>query len=840
MNLATEILAWSEKQPLWRRDLMRRLALTPTLTDPDAAEVLELIAAANRGAAAQVQARPLARTDLPRVGSEPVELVRVAELVNVNGLADGQEIVFGPQLNLLYGGNGAGKTGYTRVFKRSCRAVDDERLLGDVYSGDTTPPQATIAIATATGEQVLRVDLTRPGPPVLSTINVFDGRCAGVYATQETIAFTPAPLRIFDRLAAAQLALRETVDARLAELERQRPALGDIAPETEARRLADTLSATSDIAAVASFTTLGEIEMNALAALDVELAQLQQSGPEALAARAEREAAAIGTVVARIEQLEAGLDDNTVTRLAETRTALAVTAEAVELARTGAFAAESVAETGSPGWRMLWEAARKFAEHDCGRKFPPPEGATCPLCQQPLNAEAGARLSRFEAFVQSTVERDAAAARTRLTTELAAIEALRVGEVEQLPGVSVVALEDIELHRLTKAFLDGAAIRAAALATGTSADLPEPPTEQLRRLVTARHELAAHQRALADPAKHAAVARDARELRARKQLGERLPDLRSWHATLGEIALLQKVRRALDTTAITNKQRELTRAAVSEELRRRMHEELDALGFGHLQVELGCRGSRGQTKMRAELTGTDAPPECVLSSGELRAVSLAFFLAEVACSGQTDPIVVDDPTDSFAPEHRRHFARRLLEESARRQVVVLTHDLALIYELEQRAENAGVECRSQSVRRVAGRPGVTHPDLPWVAARVKQRRGDLNARLQTIEKLNRTGDERYEDEVRLAVELLRETWERSFEERVLNGAMTRFEPGVHTQQLTKSAIDPELVRRMDAGMTETSQWVHDQPRGGHATIPSPEELREALAHLDEFLALAPK
>jgi hypothetical protein len=70
--------------------------------------------------------------------------------------------------------------------------------------------------------------------------------------------------------------------------------------------------------------------------------------------------------------------------------------------------------------------------------------------------------------------------------------------------------------------------------------------------------------------------------------------------------------------------------------------------------------------------------------------------------------------------------------------------------------------------------------------------------------------------------------------------MTRFEPGVPTQQLTKSAVDPELVRRMDAGMTETSQWVHDQPRGGHATIPSPEELREALAHLDEFLALAPK
>jgi hypothetical protein len=200
------------------------------------------------------------------------------------------------------------------------------------------------------------------------------------------------------------------------------------------------------------------------------------------------------------------------------------------------------------------------------------------------------------------------------------------------------------------------------------------------------------------------------------------------------------------------------------------------------------------------------------------------------------PIVVDDPTLGFAPEHRRH----LIEECARRQVVVLTHDLALVWELEQRAESAGLDSRSLCLRRVAGRPGVVRPDLPWLAARVKQRRGDLNARMQTLEKMHRTGDERYDDEAHLFVELLCETWERSFEEKVLNGAVTRFEPAVHTQQLAKSAVNAEFVTRIDAGMTETSQWVHDQPRGGHATVPSPAELKEALVHLDEFLTLVAK
>ena len=40
-------------------------------------------------------------------------------------------------------------------------------------------------------------------------------------------------------------------------------------------------------------------------------------------------------------------------------------------------------------------------------------------------------------------------------------------------------------------------------------------------------------------------------------------------------------------------------------------------------------------------------------------------------------------------------------------------------------------------------------------------------------------------------------------------------------------------------MTETSQWVHDTPRGGHAPVPTPNELKEALQHLDEFLAELP-
>ena len=65
------------------------------------------------------------------------------------------------------------------------------------------------------------------------------------------------PLRIFDRLASAQLELRTLVDARLAALERERPAFSEIPADTQARTLVDVrLEAKTDLAAIERHATL--------------------------------------------------------------------------------------------------------------------------------------------------------------------------------------------------------------------------------------------------------------------------------------------------------------------------------------------------------------------------------------------------------------------------------------------------------------------------------------------------------------------------------------------------------------------------------------------------------
>jgi hypothetical protein len=66
----------------------------------------------------------------------PCRLTRLFDLRNVNALPSGQEIRFGPQLTLVYGNNGVGKSGYARALAsagfcaRQARSLDERSRNG--------------------------------------------------------------------------------------------------------------------------------------------------------------------------------------------------------------------------------------------------------------------------------------------------------------------------------------------------------------------------------------------------------------------------------------------------------------------------------------------------------------------------------------------------------------------------------------------------------------------------------------------------------------------------------------------------------------------------------------
>jgi predicted ATPase len=101
---------------------------------------------------------------------------------HVNAIAENQYLPFSAVgMTVIYGDNGSGKSGYSRVLKRACRARDQ---MEDIHPNANLPvdkagiPEATFEIAVEGVAKDAHWIQGKAAPPELSSFAVFDSRCA--------------------------------------------------------------------------------------------------------------------------------------------------------------------------------------------------------------------------------------------------------------------------------------------------------------------------------------------------------------------------------------------------------------------------------------------------------------------------------------------------------------------------------------------------------------------------------------------------------------------------------------------------------------------------------------
>lgn len=67
--------------------------------------------------------------------AENLQLQLIKEIENVNALASGQSITINPNLTIIYGGNGTGKSGYVRLLNNAFSSRGDKQILPNVFLG---------------------------------------------------------------------------------------------------------------------------------------------------------------------------------------------------------------------------------------------------------------------------------------------------------------------------------------------------------------------------------------------------------------------------------------------------------------------------------------------------------------------------------------------------------------------------------------------------------------------------------------------------------------------------------------------------------------------------------
>lgn len=858
MALLNEIVRWTESLPAWQRDACRRLLQKEEgLSDDDYRELYALLKYEN-GAEdiITVAAVPLRQKHLPAgtISGVTVVLSALRNLKDVNRIPQDSVLNFSEDgMTVVYGGNGSGKSGYARVMKSACRArgqSDPVHPNANDPAADSAVPTATFDIkVSGTAEEIVwtRNDET---PPRLARLSFFDSKCARSYITEENdVAYLPYGLDIVENLANSVLPnLSAMLESEIGNIDVNTRPIDHLRGDTEVGSKIASLSEKTDRETITALGTLREREEERLGELQ---SSLGEADPRSRAKEAENSAARLKAYAERIEKALDWVRSGAVEKLArlagEKQAAEAAEERAAEALRSGE---ELLPGTGDQVWKRLFEAAKRYSVEVAyrGEPFPPErESAVCPLCQEELSAPGKRRLVRFEEYIKNEIAKTAEESRKKLS---AVVSRIQTADLHVIPDGG---FQD-ELNELEPALLEAirefqASLKARRAAMVECAEkggwegipeLSESPKRRVRELAARQLRTYRAFIAASNAQKREQLELEYKELSAKSELGKSLPAVLDLLERMKYRARLERCRTVLKTRPISDKSKEFTTDAVTEELRSALDREFKALGIGHIKTRLKEKSVRGKMyhQILLDVPSTKRVDE-VLSEGEQRALALGAFFAELSLASHSCGIILDDPVSSLDHWRRIDIARRLSEEAKIRQVIIFTHDTSFLGQLCDEIEEKDISYRMSFLEWQSGEAGCVNDGLPWDHQGYK-------ARIDSLEKAQRKlargwpvyPGEKESAQIRHEYDRLRATLERVVQDVVFNGVIKRYRDWIRIDSLEGvvgfKRPEYEEIRRLHQRCSDVVT-AHDPSSGKHQRVPTAHELEQDIDRLKQVV-----
>lgn len=831
-NVWQALDAWAPQLKFWQRYILSLATRGGTLTSDQIDRTFQLFLEECKlsepedgdDKALDVSGRPAEAI------TKQLYLQRVEHLCGVNALPEESTLTFGTGLTIIYGCNGAGKTGFARLIATACFSRNKSDIISNIYA-DTEPKPISAMFH-------LSVDGTPQEPVVfgpdteyaeLRRISFFDTNGA-LRRVSETAAFEfrPSGFDVFPEMVRVYGEIGQRLDAKILARTRDTK-FSDffVDNETPVSKAVAAISGSTDLEVLRALSGYGPTETARLLTIDAQLVALKSgSSKETLAALGQARGD-IDALVAKLKVLgEAFTGDKEIFRNELGKKAKDTAEDATKLG-IDQFRRAFFNAVGSPEWQTFSKAAHALANKE-GASYPTAEDR-CLLCEQPLNEHSRQHISALLSFVEGDAQRRAASASKAVEGEIAA---LRVLEIDLFSSESRVREH---VHRLDPSVED-AVVRALltvqvlreraieALQSRVSIDSIPALDGVVQILVELRDRLDNDVTLLQKDDASAAITileLERQTLRHREVFTKLLPTIENHVANAAWCAKAQRAKQALNPRHVTDKEKDLFAAIIGKSYRERLAQECENLNCA-VPVELQTTGQKGKTVRSLQMKG-GYKPACILSEGEQRAVALADFLTEVGLNPANAGIVLDDPVTSQDHERKTAIAARLVVESASRQVIVFTHDLVFLNLLLKYADDRDVGYEAHWMERDhEGRPGrITLGDVPATskAYDTTERAMEFFAKAQLL-----SGKPRH-DAISGGMGALRRTIEETIAKRLFKGVVPRWSDRVIVTGLRKIAWDDGLADDLVTIYEELSKYIEGHSHTDEASG-APTELKE--------------
>ncbi len=874
MDLLNDILQWANTLPGWQRDAMRRLFQHPEgLSNHDYDELYTLLKVAHGCSKRDnLVFKPLTSSHLSvsTQSRQKVILKELGELKHVNRIAPDQTLSFSKGMNIIYGDNGSGKSGYVRVMKNACRSRDpSEKIHPNVYSESNETPTAIFKVEHNDTSRDITWNRDQSVPDLLSNISVFDDKCARRYLTdQQEVYYLPYGLDRIENMARDVLPkLGERLSAEINSIDINNDIVSHLireTSETEVSYLLSNLSHETNSETVEKLGTLSDEEGKKCESLSKMLAE---PDPNEKANQLQRFVERLKGLAENIKKASLSVNDDAVATLKKFDDAV-IEAESAEQNAAHALRdkdKELLPGTGEMLWKSLFEAAKEYSTKEA---YPEPEhefphtgdGALCPLCQSPLDNRAGDRLRRFEEYIKSNFAKATKEKRNLLDAEIRKV--MQIKNLQIVPEQALSdEISDINIIQVIKNYKESIDKRikwildADTPITHQWDELPvltDNPVGIIRKLAAQKlQEARTLIKSMNDKYKKT-LEKKYHALKARKKLHQSLNAVYKQIENMKKIKCLEGCNIDLQTNKFSNKSKELASKAVMKEFQKALKDEFDKFQVKNIQIELKEESRKGKSFYRILLkASTNCNIYEILSEGEQRIIALGAFLAELSLVNHSGDIVFDDPVSSLDHKYRYRVAKRLAEEAKNRQVIVFTHDIVFFHQLLTASEDLAknekkYDYKISHLDRSTEYVGYVHKDLPLVHRKYQACMKELKKQFLEVENKSKnesTCDYDIINDVHYMYNDLRGIIELAVQDVVLGGVVHRFDPRIKITGFLNKVVgfsedDYDRIRRL-YNACHSKIKAHSQPYGMN-TYPTLEDFKGDMEELESIVKLITK
>lgn len=504
----------------------------------------------------------------------------------------------------------------------------------------------------------------------------------------------------------------------------------------------------------------------------------------------------------------------------------------------------------TPAWKLLYEAAKVYSEKSAypEEKFPYLAAeAKCVLCMSNLDEESRARIARFHSYMTDKTKELADDAERKLNLALQLVKNTQTPDTE--------AFEPL-CNELTECIKNDGGISEAFREIANRKKLLQ--TENLKEIVNTypRNKILAEDISknlnalLQEKLKELTDSIDIEKYEKNKAHKELLELKKSIHLAKPNITQYisdckndSKANNAINSlksskTKFSNKAKNIVTQTVTPEFTAIFKEELELLGTD-IKIEISAV-VRDIDTSHAFSIGSKKPGK-VLSEGELKVISIAAFLTEVRTYKNTQPIIFDDPVSSLDHIYREKIASRLAQEAKNRQVIIFTHDISLIAEIENKTTEMALRGSPTpsavfTIKRNGTDSGFVSEKAPWRGMGTGQRAQKLEEDIRSITQLFATDVGSYNEKCAHVYCLLREAWESLIEQDLLCQVVVRGRNSIQTLRLNELIIDPNDANTIEINMSKSSNWMtgHDKSKALDENRPAPDEVIKDINELRVF------